>query len=195
MPISLLGASGDPAAQVAPTRPSPSICDAISRLRGLALRLIEREDPDAAWFARSLSLYEGGDTSFDAAFGLPAPARYRSGMARRQRDALLVEMASRFFAAESNRQRALKIGKTIRRFAGGSQRWRPGEISELCAYVLRVCPPPSVRTVERALSGTVPTVGTVIRGGEALSGAPSSPPFGARNGIHLDHEDSLHTVR
>jgi hypothetical protein len=64
----------------------------------------EHEDADASWFAQSLSIYESG-TSLDVAFGLPTAARYHSGMARRQRDALLAEMATRFFAAEASNRR------------------------------------------------------------------------------------------
>jgi hypothetical protein len=99
-------------------------------------------------------------------------------MARRQRDNLLIEMGERFVDQPSNKQRALKIEKAIRKFAAGTRQWRPGTIEELCHYCLRACPAPSARTIERALAG-----------------APSSPPFGARNGIHLDHEDSLPTAR
>jgi hypothetical protein len=149
-----------------------SSLDAITRLRAIAARLLEREDPDAAWFVGVIRTYEAGDVPIDVVFGLRTTG-YRTGAARKQRDDILAEMGRRFHADEpSDRQRALKIRARIRQFAAGARQWRPGTVEELCHYVLKVCPAPSTRTIERALGG-----------------APNLRALGAPSRVSLAHEE------
>jgi hypothetical protein len=138
-----------------PISPSPALV-ALDRLRRLADRLLEHEDEDAAWFKATLMIYEAGEVTLDRALGL-APTPRQEGWwtveARTRRDALLCEIASRFYAGElSERCRAAKIASRLGQFASGARLWRPGTIEELLHYVVAIGLPTSARTVRRALA-------------------------------------------
>jgi hypothetical protein len=81
---------------------------AIGRLRRLADALLKQKDEDAAWFKAALMVYEAGagdGVTLCRAFGLaPTPGRdgWRSSEARSKRDALLCEIARRFYPAEAS---------------------------------------------------------------------------------------------
>jgi hypothetical protein len=63
---------------------------AIDRLRGIAARLIEGEDADAAWFAASLAEYESGapaERTLDDALAKARPDLERSAEWTRSRSA------------------------------------------------------------------------------------------------------------
>lgn len=132
---------------------------ALGRLRRLADRLLEHEDEDAAWFKAALMVYEAGageEVTLDRALGL-APTPGQEGWwtieARTRRDALLREIARRFYAGElSERRGAAKIASPLGQFAGGARLWRPGTIEELLHYVVAIGLPTSERTVRRALA-------------------------------------------
>jgi len=162
---------------------------AIGRLRRLADALLKQKDEDAAWFKAALMVYEAGDgdgVTLCRAFGLaPTPGRdgWRSSEARSKRDALLCEIARRFYTDEpSERCRAAKIASRLNQFAAGARLWRPGRIEELLFYVIAIGRPPSSRTVQRALAtgrlcqtlaGVAGTAGGVIQRHE------TSPPRAA----------------
>jgi hypothetical protein len=131
----------------------------INRLRQLASRLAEIDDPDAAWISGSLAVYEAGSSegvTLCRALGI-APAPGQEGWwtveARAQRDAILCEMRRRFYASEpSETQQAIKMARRIGRFTASARQWQPGTIEELCHYITKAGPVPSVRTIQRALA-------------------------------------------
>jgi hypothetical protein len=133
---------------------------AIARLRAVVARLGELEDGGGEagrWFAEQLGVYDaaGGQITADVAFGV-APAPGQEGWwtleARSKRDALLCELAARFYSGEpSARHRSDKISKRLRQFAAGARLWRPGTLEELLHYVTAIGLPTSARTVRRAL--------------------------------------------
>jgi hypothetical protein len=131
----------------------------IDRLRQLASRLAEIDDRDAAWISGSLAVYEAGASegvTLCRALGI-APAPGQEGWwtveARAQRDAILCEMARRFYTGESSEtQQAIKMARRIGRFTAGARQWQPGTIEELCHYITKGGPVPSVRTIQRALA-------------------------------------------
>jgi hypothetical protein len=141
-----------------PAPPSPALA-ALGRLRRLADRLLEHEDGDAGWFAAALMVYEAGagdGVTLDRAFGLaPTPGQegWWTSEARTRRDALLCEIAARFYVDEpSQRRQAEKIAQRLARFHSGARLWRPGTIEELLQYLR----PTSARTVRRALAAGQP---------------------------------------
>jgi hypothetical protein len=124
-------------------------------LRRFADRLLEHEDEDAGWFKAALMVYEAGagdGVTLCRAFGLaPTPGQegWWTREARTRRDALLCEIANRFYLDEpSERRKAEKIAQRLARFHSGARLWRPGTIEELLHYLL----PTSGRTVRRALA-------------------------------------------
>jgi hypothetical protein len=134
---------------------------AIGRLRAVVARLAELEDGGGAafqWFAERLAVCDiaGGRTTADVAFGLaPTPGHegWWTSEKRTRRDALLCEIATRFYANEpSERCRADNIASRIARFASGARLWRPGTIEELLVYIMRTGPAPPARTIQRALA-------------------------------------------
>jgi hypothetical protein len=141
-----------------PVPPSPALV-ALGRLRRLADRLLEHEDGDAGWFKAALMVYEAGagdGVTLDRAFGLaPTPGHegWWTSEARTRRDALLCEIAARFYADEpSERRQAEKIAQRLARFHSGARLWRPGTIEELLHYLR----PTSARTVRRTLAAGQP---------------------------------------
>jgi hypothetical protein len=137
-------------------------------LRRLADRLLEDEDGDAGWFKAALMVYEAGagdGVTLDRAFGVaPTPGHegWWTSEARTRRDALLCEIAARFYAGEpSERRQAEKIAQRLARFHSGARLLRPGKIEELLHYVVAIGLPTSARTVRRALAAgqPLPTVG------------------------------------
>lgn len=132
---------------------------AIGRLRRLADALLKQKDEDAAWFKAALMVYEAGagdGVTLCRAFGLaPTPGQegWWTSQAGTRRDALLCEIASRFYADEpSERRQAERIAQRLARFHSGARLWRPGTIEELLHYLL----PTSARTVRRALAAGRP---------------------------------------
>jgi hypothetical protein len=132
----------------------------IDRLRQLASRLAEINDPDAAWIGGSLAVYEAGASegvTLCSALGIaPAPGQegWWTREGRIRRDTLLCEMGNRFYANEpSETKQAIKINKRLKRFAAGARQWQPGSEEELCHYLTTEDGKAlSVRTIQRALA-------------------------------------------
>jgi hypothetical protein len=132
----------------------------IDRLRQLASRLAEIDDPDAAWISGSLAVYEAGASegvTLCRALGIaPAPGQegWWTREGRIRRDTLLCEMGCRFYTDEpSETKQAIKINKRLKRFVNGARQWRPGTVEELCHYLTTEDgKAPSVRTIQRALA-------------------------------------------
>lgn len=102
---------------------------AIDRLRGIAMRLEAREDPDAEWFREALALYESGaphGLGLAAAFGLrpagPGATPWWELEARAARDALLRIVAARYFGGLSHRAQAAAIVHKVRAYEATSYR-------------------------------------------------------------------------
>jgi hypothetical protein len=138
--------------------PTPALL-ALGRLRRLADRLLELDDEDATWFKAAVMVYEAGagdGVTLCSAFELkPTPGQegFWTIEARARRDALLCEIAARFYADEpSESSRADKIESRLGQFAAGARLWRPGTLEELLHYVTAIGLPTSARTVRRALA-------------------------------------------
>jgi hypothetical protein len=149
---------------------------AIGRLRAVVARLGELEDGGGEagrWFAARVAIYDvaGGRIAADVAFGL-APGPGCEGWwrieARSRRDALLCEIARRFYVDEpSERRQAELIARRLARFHSGARLWRTGAIEELLHYVTAIGLATSARTVQRALAA-----GRLCQTLPAFSGTP-----------------------
>lgn len=139
----------------------------IARLRVVAARFLEHDDPDAAWFCAALQEYEAGAVhglTLDQALGLragPGERPWWQTEALGRRNDILRGIAARYFPGRSAKAAAEAITSAAQRYeAAGWRRHRafmvpPAEIGGTLRgelfYLLKTGAPLSVRTVERAL--------------------------------------------
>lgn len=138
----------------------------ITRLRAIAGRLIERDDPEAAWFSAVLQEYEAGarhGMTLEQAFGLacaPGERPWWHAEACERRDALLRDLAERQFPALSARGAAEAIVTALTRYE--TTAWRrdraylspPEGLRGDLFRLLRLEAPLSEGTIRRALTGS-----------------------------------------
>lgn len=169
---------------------------AVDDLRFLAALALEYGGARGATLARRIGDYMAGardGVKLDQALGLSpglGETPWWTAELRAQRDALLVEIAERFFANESSvRRRAAGIMRRIARYeAGAWQRdklWKSapeqydGKLEALLFALLKLRLPLSVRTVQRTLAAAR------VPNGSVLIGIGHSPNLG-----HEEHSST-----
>jgi hypothetical protein len=136
----------------------------IDRFRGIAARLIARQDPDWEWFRVGLSLYESGaelGLTLGDAFGFAlsrGATPWWESESHARRDELIRTIAAQHFPALSGRPAAAAIAEAIARYE--TTAWRQHR-----AYL---APPPRLRGLGADLFrllklGTAPAEGTIRR--------------------------------
>jgi hypothetical protein len=139
----------------------------VARLRCLAARFAVEARADGLWFAQQLAIYESGaphGLSFDEVIGLTPSAGCRPWWQverRARRDALIREVADKFFPGLPNRRCAAVMSERLDRYQATSWRsdrvWRSPPAARACRVdglffaLLKLGQPLSPRVIERAL--------------------------------------------
>ena len=139
----------------------------IARLRGIAARLIESEEVDAAWFAACLAEFEAGaplKLTMEQAFGLactsPGERSWWAIEAQQRRDDLLRLIYAQRFSHLSSRAAAGNLWTELSRYQASA--WRSdrtylsppaGQNADLFR-LLRLDAPLSEGTIRRVLDGS-----------------------------------------
>lgn len=140
---------------------------AIAKLRTIAARLVERDDPEAAWFAAGLAEYEAGAAhglTLDDALGLacrgPGERPWWAIEAQQRRDELIRAIDAQRFGHLPARKAARDLWADVSRYEASA--WRRDRVYTTAPLrprgdlfrLLRLNAPLSEATIRRVLAGS-----------------------------------------
>jgi hypothetical protein len=182
---------------------------AIARLRAIAARLRDREDPDAPWFDACLALYETGAAhglALADAFELRLAPGERPWWAREacdKRDQLLRQVKSEYFPGRSGRAASAAILQALNHYeVTGWLRHKvffapPSEVDALdcdlfALLKLQKIAPTTAATIRRALAHETGAIRAPRAA--ATSGPPSEDTNGSSSEIQTDARSGRDSV-